>query len=430
MKLTFIERTLLGDLKTWIDRREILAVKGPRQSGKTTLLKKLAEWLRDEKGVDEAHVVYVTLEDREQLDDMSQNSKDFVRRRLVDGGRHYLLLDEAQYLPEPGKSLKLVYDLFDNVKMVVTGSSSLELKRQTGKFLVGRMLEFELLPLSFFEFLRYKDRGLSRMYAEWNGRVVSLLTEGTRLDVKEAEDVFTRDLLVHLNEYSKFGGYPAVVLAREEEEKKKLLKGLISTYMDRDIVSFLQITDTIKFRNLMTALAATAGSMVKVDQLANEVGSYFKELTWLLDVLEQTYVIRRVRPFHRNLVTELKKAPKAYFVDAGLRNSLVDNFADLGRRADGGAMVEGFVANQLSSHVRTGYWRTTAKTEVDFVAHGRTVIPVEVKFQRFKRPEVSRSLGGFLRSYHPDRCLVVTRDFWGRRKVGETEVAYVPVGYL
>ncbi|MDG7019959.1 MAG: AAA family ATPase, partial [Nitrososphaerota archaeon] len=69
--MTFIERTLLGDLKTWVDRREILAVKGPRQSGKTTLLKRLAEWLRDEKGVDEAHVVYVTLEDREQLDDMS-----------------------------------------------------------------------------------------------------------------------------------------------------------------------------------------------------------------------------------------------------------------------------------------------------------------------------------------------------------------------
>ncbi|MDG7026767.1 MAG: AAA family ATPase, partial [Nitrososphaerota archaeon] len=138
--MTFIERTLLGDLKTWVDRREILAVKGPRQSGKTTLLKRLAEWLRDEKGVDEAHVVYVTLEDREQLDDMSQNPKDFVSRRLVDGRRHYLLVDEAQYLPDLGQRLKLVYDLFDNVKMVVTGSSSLELKRQTGRFLVGRML--------------------------------------------------------------------------------------------------------------------------------------------------------------------------------------------------------------------------------------------------------------------------------------------------
>lgn len=428
--MALIERTLLAEIERWMDRREILAIKGPRQAGKTTLLKLASEWLRKERGVDDSHVVYLTLEDRELLDGLSQNPKDFVKRLLVDGRRHYLLVDEAQYLPDLGQRLKLIFDLYENVKVVVTGSSSLELKRQTGKFLVGRLLEFELLPLSFFEFLNQRDRSLAKVYSEWNQGVMNLFEGGTPLKLKADEDIFADEFLSRLEEYTTFGGYPAVVLGAGEDEKRLLLRGILSTYMDKDIVSFLQITDTIKFRNLMTALAATQGGLVNLDRLANEVGSHFGELTRLLDVLEQTYVIRRVRPFHKNLVTELKKAQKVYFTDPGLRNSLLGSFEGLGKRADAGAVVEGFVLGELSRHTAVGYWRTTAKTEVDFVARGRSVTPVEVKFQRLKGPEMSRSLGAFLRAYRPADCLVATRDFWGSREEEGTRVSFVPVCYF
>ena len=121
-----VQRDLLEELKKWVDRREILAVKGPRQAGKTTLLKLLEEWLVHEKGADERNLALVTSEGRGELDAFTENPKDFVRGRLAPKGRTYLLLDEAQYAPDAGQKLKLVYDLFgDALKLIISGSSSL-----------------------------------------------------------------------------------------------------------------------------------------------------------------------------------------------------------------------------------------------------------------------------------------------------------------
>lgn len=428
--MTMIQRELLSELKKWFDRKEILAIKGPRQSGKTTLLKLLADWLVQERGMDEKHVVSVTFEDREQLDAFSQNPKEYVARHVPDDGKTVLMIDEAQYAPELGQKLKLVYDLFGGVKMVITGSSSLELKSQTGKFLVGRMFEFELLPLSFSEFLNHRDPGLARMFGEWHGKMALMLQGKGALEPKTEKEIFAGELLSHLDEYAKYGGYPAVVTAAGEGEKKVVLKNLTNTYLDKDIVSFLQITDTIRFRRLMIALAASIGSIPRMEPLANEIGSHFREMTKLLDILEQTYVIRRVGPYHKNLLTELRKSQKLYFVDLGLRNSLLDSFSDLDRRADLGPLVENFVLNELSPYARLGFWRTTSKAEVDFVSPGPAgVLPIEVKFRRFVEPKVGRSMHAFLREYAPANSIVLTRDFWGKRRIGRTNVSFIPACY-
>jgi uncharacterized protein len=429
--MIMIQRELLAELKKWMDRKEILAIKGPRQSGKTTILKLLADWLVRERGLDEKHIISVTFEDREQLDAFSQNPKEFVRRRLAGAvGRTVLLIDEAQYAPELGQKLKLLYDLFPDVKMVVTGSSSLELKNQTGRFLVGRMFEFELMPLSFSEFLGHRDPGLAEMFGEWHAGIALMLQGKGSVGPKTEKEIFAGELLSHLNEYVRFGGFPAVATAAGDEEKRVVLKNLIGTYIDRDVVSFLQVTDTIKFRRLMTGLAASNGSILRIEPLASEVGSHFRELTKLLDVLEQTYVIRRVGPYHKNLLTELKKAQKFYFVDPGLRNALIDDFNAVDKRADAGAIMENFVLNELSRYTRLSFWRTTSKAEVDFVSSvPGGMIPIEVKFRRFPEPKVGRSLYSFLDQYSPDTSIIMTKDFWGEKMVGRTRVLFMPLCY-
>jgi len=151
-----------------------------------------------------------------------------------------------------------------------------------------------------------------------------------------------------------------------------------------------------------------------------------------VNYVEVTYesIIRRAGPFHRNLLTELRKARKVYFVDPGLRNALLDDYNDLEKRADAGIVMENFVLNELSTSVRLHYWRTTSKAEVDFVSQGaRLVIPIEVKFRRFDRPKVERSLRSFIHEYKPHASLVMTRDFWGERDVEETKVSFVPICY-
>ncbi len=428
--MTYIQRSLLEELKKWIGRREILAIKGPRQSGKTTLLEMLSEWLSASKTAVPDHIVYITFEDRGELDAFSQNPKDFIARHIKDGKRHYFLIDEAQYCRDLGQKLKLVYDLFKNAKLIITGSSSLELKNQTGRFLVGRMLEFELLPLSFYEYLNHSDSELAGMYRKWNGKAMSLASRGKAFEVKMSSDIFNQELLKHIDLYVRFGGYPAVVTERGIEEKAVLLKNIVNNYIDRDIASFLQITDTIKFRKLATAIAASDGSIMNLEELANRVGSYFNELTRLADVLEQTYVIRRIGPYHRNLVTELKKAHKVYFFDTGLRNSLIENFTGMDKRPDAGVLAENFVLNEIAQHAKVHFWRTTAKTEVDFITEGASLVPVEVKFQHFTEPTLGKSMYGFLNEYKPPNCMIVTKDFWGEKDAAGTKVMFVPIGYL
>ena len=427
--MKYIKRLLLGEIKKWMDRREIIAIRGPRQSGKTTLLGMLSEWLASDKGIDKDHIIYITFEDRGQLDAFSENPKDFVERLVKDKERHYMLLDEAQYCPDLGQKLKLVYDLFDNVKLVITGSSSLELKNQTGKYLVGRMLEFDLMPLNFYEYLNHADEGLARMYLQWHEKAMALISEGKDFEIKKDQDIFTEEMLKHLDAFVAFGGYPAVVSANGKDEKEMLLENLLNNYIDKDIVSFLQITDTIKFRKLVTALAASDGSMIKIDGLASQIGSYFKELSKLIDVLEQTYVIRRIGPYHKNLLAELRKAQKVYFVDTGLRNALIGNFSSLENRPDSGILAENFVLNEIFEHSKVHFWRTTAKTEVDFVAEGKQLLPIEVKFQHFAGASVNKSLYGFLNAYKPAEALIITRDFWGEQ-LKRSKIKFIPICYI
>lgn len=164
--------------------------------------------------------------------------------------------------------------------------------------------------------------------------------------------------------------------------------------------------------------------------MADEIGSHFRELTKVLDILEQTCVIRRVSPYHKNLLTELKKAQKFYFADPGLRNALMDDFNAVEKRADAGALMENFVLNELSRYTRLGFWRATSKAEVDFVSHGAgSVVTIEVKFRRFLEPEVGRSLYSFLGQYAPDDSTIITKGFWGEKRVGKTKVFFMPLCY-
>jgi len=428
--MEYIPRILLNEIIEYIDRREIIAIKGPRQSGKTTLLKMLKDFLINEKNIDEDHIIYLTFEDNEILYKFSENPKDFIRKYITDSKRYYFLIDEAQYCKDLGKKLKLIYDLFENIKIIITGSSSLELKNETAKYLVGRLLEFELYPLNFYEFLLYKDKKIAKIYREWNEKIINFLTNNIDFEIKKDVDIYINDLLKYLNEYIKFGGYPAIVKAKSEKEKIFLLKNLINTYLDRDIVSFLNIRDTIKFRRLITALSSLNGSLINIMQLANEINSYFKEITDLLDVLEQTYIIRRIRPFHKNLVTELKKENKIYFVDTGLRNYLINNFNDIEIRNDFGTLIENFILNELYQYGKINFWRTKNKAEVDFIFEGKEIIPIEVKFSIIKKNILTRSLYSFIKNYNSKFSIIVTKNYWGERIMNNSKIKYIPVVYF
>lgn len=373
----------------------------------------------------------MTFEDIELREKFSANPKDFVKRFIADENeRYYFLVDEAHYCVDISQKLKLLYDLHKNIKIIITGSSSLEITSGTGKFLVGRMFSFELFPFNFHEYLNYRDKGLSGIYLEENKKIRDFLFFDKDFEIKE-DDIFTGELLRHLEEYLTFGGYPEVVKTKSDEEKKIILKNIFNTYIEKDIISYLHITDTAKFIKLISLLSFTSGNLISYENLSTNCESYFKEILRFIDMLEQTYIITLLRPFHKNMVTELRKNPKVYFLDYGMRNYATNNFNSLNARSDAGALAENFTVNEIRNDYSINFWRTTAKAEVDIVLTvGDNLIPIEIKFETMKKPKITRSFRSFLNIYKPDKALIVTKNLWAEKTFEETKVKFIPIVYL
>ncbi|MBN1157485.1 ATP-binding protein, partial [Candidatus Woesearchaeota archaeon] len=429
--MEYLERKLFKEVIKWIDRREILVIKGPRQSGKTTLLHMIEAWLVNSKKINPGRITFITFEDRELLEQFSTDPKCFVKRFSEEKEKHYLLIDEAHYCTELGQKLKLLYDLNENIKFIIAGSSSFELTTQTGKFLVGRMFSFELLPFSFYEFLLAKDKNLAKIYLEQNEGMKNLILKCRELKY-ERNDIFINELLRYLEEYLVFGGYPEVVKTDNPDEKRIILKNIFNTYLEKDILAQMQITDLVKFRKLVSMLSSALGSIASYEKLASGCNSHFKEIIKLLDILQQSYIVQLLRPYHNNLVTELRKNPKIYFYDVGLRNYAINNFNKLDIRNDSGELAENFVLNEIRSlELDINFWRTTAKAEVDFIlSRGNHVVAVEAKFENMKKPKTTKSFHSFLNAYKPKIAIIVTKNLWAEKKINETTVKFVPIVYI
>ena len=434
--MEYFSRNLMVELKKWIDRKEIYAIKGPRQSGKTTLLKMLREWLITRQNIKPENIIFLTFEDREILEKFSSDAQEFVRTFIGNrkNERFYFLVDEFQYLKDGGQKLKLLYDTFEKVKFIITGSSSLELTGSTGKFLVGRVFSFYLYQLSFEEIMRIKSSQLNNVYQERTNCIKDFIFNGKEFSIPQ-KDIFGKDFERAFEEYATWGGYPEVVKAEEEDTKRIILKNIYETYITRDIVELLKITDFSKLRNLLLLLAGRIGNLVNYNDLTLNTHTYFKEVKRYLFILQETFIIEMVKPFFSNETTELKKNPKIYFIDTGFRNYLLHNFNDLAIRQDKGAIVENSVFSQLKikekDNYQIRYWRTLSKAEVDFILKENGVlVPVEVKYSEMKMPQVTRGFRNFLSAYKPKRALILTKNFWGSLKIDETTIKFIPVWYL
>ncbi len=411
----------------WIERREAYAIKGPRQSGKTTLLRILEDDLK-KKGI---NIVFLNFEDPDILEAFEANSKEYIRSFLTKEGKYCFLMDEYHYVKDPGKKLKLLYDTFENVKFIVTGSSSLELSGAMAKFLVGRVFFFELFPFSFHELLAAKDPRLAKIYEEKN-KIIKEFLLSNKVEVEK--DIFLKEFAPFFDQYIIFGGYPAVIKTEDFDTKRAILKNIYDTYISKDVVEFLKVTDAFKYRHVVRALAVLVGNLINYNEICSSTQTYYKELKRMISILSETYIINLIQPFYRNPVTELKKVPKLYFFDLGLRNYIIDNFNPLEKRTDSGALVENLVFLSLKNtfpEAMINYWRTIAKAEVDFILRIKDeIIPIEVKYQSLKKPKVSKGLRSFIKTYKIKKALIITKDFWSKIKIDETEILFVPAFYL
>ena len=415
----YVLRELQEKIEPFLSRKEALAVIGPRQAGKTTFIQHIAGKLQEQG----KKVKFITFERRDDLLLFNGNIEDF--KEIV---KQYdcVIIDEFQYASQGGQKLKYLYDTTE-VKFVISGSSSLELTFQTGKYMVGRLLEFPLLPFSFHEFLSFKDLELYRLIGQKNFENIL----DFNLDQRFGEEINGR-LVVLLEEYVLYGGYPAVVLAGTKEEKRKILEGITENYLLRDVKDLLRLATSDELWQLEKFLAGQIGGMVKYEELSGVSGLRYPEVKKHLNILEKTYVISLVKPFFINRRTELTKNPKVYFHDTGLRNSVLSDFRPLSDRNDTGALMENYAFSLLSRRYGmpplVKYWRTKSKAEVDFIVEeGQSPYPFEVKYSSKKI--IGKSLHSFIEKFHPPTAVILTKDFAGEERVSGTRLKFVPLSY-
>lgn len=405
-----IKRALYQSLKAHLSEKQISLIVGPRQAGKTTLMLLLKEELgkRGEK------TLFLSLDNEDDRQFFTSQNSLVQKIRLDLGEQGYVFIDEIQRKEDAGLFLKGIYDRDLPYKLIVSGSGSLELKERISESLVGRKQVFALNPLSFEELVNF------RTAYKYEDRLAEFLA----LDKIQAGELLT--------EYLTFGGYPRVVLAQTLAVKLKEIEEIYQSYLEKDISSLLGIRKERAFTNLVQVLATQAGKLINTSELSATLGLSVKTIDNYLWYLEKTFIVTRVSPYFRNLRKEITHRPVFYFVDLGMRNYATKEFGQLSLGERAGFIFQNFVFYLLSEVTRgsmasVNFWRSQDGAEVDFVVDlGREIIPVEVKYQDLKKPEVTRSLRSFLGKYRPQKAVVVNLGLETQEVVEKTTVHFLP----
>ncbi|MBU3979366.1 ATP-binding protein [Patescibacteria group bacterium] len=380
------KRNIFNQIEPYIGDETIIVLHGARQVGKTHIL----FYIRDrlvEKG---QKIYYYDLEYPDILADFNKGVDVFLAilkgKGYREGETIYVLIDEIQYLDNPSSFLKILADHYKNIHLIVSGSSTFDIKSKFTDSLVGRTTSFEVYPLSFDEFLMFKEAPYVLPYATSSSTI--------------------EHLKAFYKEFVLYGGYPKVVLEPVEEKKKSYLLQVIDTYIRKDVRDLAQVEDIRKFNNMLFVLASQSGQLLNMRALSRETNISFPTLQKYLAVLEETFVLKLVSPYSKSPSVEISKQPKIFFYDSGLQSLLW--FKTFQTTILGSVFEINIFGELVKKFDRSvvHYWRTKTRQEIDFVIEtAKGVMPMEIKtnFQRFN----PKAINSFKNKYKVGKWMVI-----------------------
>lgn len=358
-------RFLFKKIYDHLTKKQIALLIGARQVGKTTLLKELNKTLKAE----DQDVYYLTLENPDIVTSLDQHPDKLFDNipPISEVKPTFILIDEIQYLKNPSNFLKYHYDQYnDKIKFVVSGSSSFYIDQKFTDSLAGRKRIFEMYTLSFEEFLYFKERD-------------DLIPQ---INTGKLPIVYKAELRKLMNEYIIYGGYPEIVLEEDIKEKQNILKEIGQSYVKKDAVE-ANVKYPELYLNLMAVLAEQSGSLFNAENTGRDLSVSGFTIESYITIMMRSFHITKVKPFYRSIAKEIRRMPKIYFNDLGLRNYFNKDFSPIASRDDKGNLFENFVFRRLldrndSDDIK--FWRTQKKQEVDFVVSNKKAF--EVKFNK------------------------------------------------
>ncbi len=367
--MLIFKRTIEDKIKERLYKGRAILIFGPRQAGKTTLSKRLLETSDKEGG-------YFNCELSTVRKNFEIGKPELLKNMIA--GKKVVVFDEAQTIENIGVILKAFIDTYPDIQIIATGSSSFDLANKINEPLTGRAFEFILYPLSVIEIKQ----------------TVGNITQS---------DIY---------DFMRLGTYPAVVAEKNPKIKEDILKNLATNYLYKDVYTFESIRNPRIFENLIKMLALQIGFLVSVNELALSLGVSRATVEKYIKLLEQSYVIKVIRPFSRNPRNEIKKAFKIYFIDPGVRNAVIDNISELSNRQDKGALFENFFIMERFKFGSTEtfppqimFWRARGGEEIDLIEETEGKISAyECKWGNEKQV----SFDVFLKKYPQAKTVIVS----------------------
>jgi len=349
-----IKRTY--NLNKLIAPKRILIIYGPRRVGKTTLIKEYLKTTKD-------RYLFAIGDSLPFQNLLASLDPQLYNDHFQD--YQSVIIDEAQYIPNVGRSLKLLIDLMPHLKIVVTGSSSFELAGQVGEPLTGRKWELMLYPVSYYEL---------------------------------AKQMTKHDLMMDLKYHLVYGLYPEVLTAKTLKLKRAILQELTASYLFKDILALENLKSPQILVKLLRLLAFQVGNQVSLVEIGSQLGINYKTVARYIDLLKKSFIIFELSGFSRNLRNEVAKKKKYYFIDLGIRNAIIDRFQDIDLRDDVGYLWENFLIIEYlkkqtySKNYHSFYfWRTWEKQEIDLIEEKKSrLYAFEFKWSMTKKVKPPR----------------------------------------
>jgi len=373
-------RSVFDEIKPYLDSPEAIVITGMRRTGKTTLLNFIYEQ------VNSKNKIFLDLENPLnrryfEADNYERIKVSFEILGIDFAHKPFIFLDEIQFVKNLPSVVKYFIDHYQ-AKFFLTGSASYYLKNLFTESLAGRKFIFELFPLSFAEFLTFKE--------------VALKIPGNTVDINGP--IF--DLFSPLfEEYMLFGGFPGVVLKSSIDEKKKALEDIFSSFFQLEVTQLGDFRKNEVVRDLMLLLMQRIGSRLDVQKLSRELNVSRPTLNDYISFLEGTYFIKLIRPFSVGRDTEIRKMPKVYVCDTGLAN----HFA----RLDTGVLFENSIFQNLRLKGEINYYQRKNGVEIDFILDKRMAYEVKLKPQKSD----TKRLWGLARALNLEEFKIVSKDY-------------------
>lgn len=410
------KRPILKTLLSYLEIDRILVIKGPRRTGKTTLLYQMASHLIA-SGVRPEDIFYLSFDDMEARGDFDEIVKTFQQvtgRVLGKGKKVYFFLDEIQLLENWSGYLKRYFDKKYPIKFIVSGSSA-SLIRKGAESLAGRTVEEVILPFSFYEYLDYHVR--DEQLTEKIGRLQRDF-DFHDTPLRDSMIPYETQIKTVFEEYLNKGGFPHLLNIKDRILWQKLMReDVVEKAIYRDLIELYQIKKPSVLEKLFLYLSEHSSELLNISNIANSLGLSREYTEIYIGYLKEAYLIFKYKRYSRSMETQIRVMEKCYVSDCGLIR--------LSMSFDPGKVVETIIASHLMDR-EAYYWRDQIY-EVDIVTNmDGNVIPVEVKYKEEIKPADIRGVLRFLEAYGQKCGMVVTKNFLGKKEIDDRLILYIP----